>query len=196
MVANIVQKGETQKRNPLIVTETAMEPPIRDDAGTRAKCSPEPLRLTWVSDHSRTFRTWAILILGCITPDPSACLAKLRSSAAVPFRTTQLQRFFYVRQGLYLFSILCVVLWSEYPTVLASVLLGVLVCVHRHSHVSTAFIVACSVGFPLVEGVAIRFSSHTWTYVHPLPVLRVPLWLFPLWGCASVWVLDVYTICM
>ena len=103
----------------------------------------------------------------------------------------QVPRHFYTKQALYLLSIGCVVLFAKYASVLAFLLNVILLCVYRLSKVPIVFVVVCVVLFPLVEGLVVRFSQHTWVYMHPLPVLRVPLWLFPLWGCAALWVIDI-----
>ena len=98
------------------------------------------------------------------------------------------------RHVYYLATILNVVLLAENPFFLAVTLSWILFLTIRDANVSLAYVSANCLLFPLVEHVAVRYSSHTWKYAHPMEslFLRVPVWLFPLWGLASIWIADVF----
>lgn len=95
------------------------------------------------------------------------------------------------RHSAYATTILCVVTISRSPWILACVLTSLLFLVARDAGADPRFVACNSIGFPLVEAVAVLASRHTWVYAHPIPLLGVPAWLFPLWGLASIWVVDV-----
>ena len=91
----------------------------------------------------------------------------------------------------YATTILCVVTISRSPWILACVLASLLFLVAKDAGADPRFVACNSIGFPLVEAVAVLASRHTWRYAHPISLLGVPVWLFPLWGLASIWVVDV-----
>ena len=97
------------------------------------------------------------------------------------------------RHVYYAATILNVVLLAESPFFLAFTLTWILYFAIRDANLSLAYVSANCLLFPLVEHVVVGHSSHTWEYAHPMEslFLRVPVWLFPLWGLTSIWIADV-----
>lgn len=98
------------------------------------------------------------------------------------------------RHAYYAMSIASVVVLSEHSNVLTLVLTLLLCVAVADAKVKLAYVAANMIGFPLVESIAVGLSRHTWVYVHPLSILPVPPWLFPLWGLASVWISDIFVL--
>lgn len=92
-------------------------------------------------------------------------------------------------------AVVSVVVLARTTVWLTCVLSAILVVAQKDSGADVRFLAASGIGFPLVEAVAVNGSRNTWSYVHPLPVLGVPEWLFPLWGLASIWIVDVHRLC-
>ena len=100
---------------------------------------------------------------------------------------------FIIRQMIALLAISAVIKYSKKNIQLTVLLLflGAVWCFFQSQNVSLLFFFICAILFPCVESVCIKVSPNTWKYAYPMQGCNIPLWLFPCWGLASGWVLDV-----
>lgn len=96
------------------------------------------------------------------------------------------------RHGLYGASLLAVITSSKYTWILAILLTGILLAVRWHHSTPVPFMIVTSFAMPLVTGLCVKLSAHTWWYADPIDFIGVPPWLFPMHGLLSHWVLDAY----
>lgn len=96
------------------------------------------------------------------------------------------------RHGLYSSAFLLILLFSKYKWTLALLLSSLLAAAWHHHGTPVLFVALTSVATPLVTGMLVKHSEHTWWYANPIDFLGVPPWLFPLHGLLAHWVLDAY----
>ena len=96
------------------------------------------------------------------------------------------------RHGVYCGAVLAVITLSQYTWTLTSLMTGMLLAVRWHHSTPMPFMLLTTVSTPLVTGLCVKLSAHTWWYAAPIDLLGVPPWLFPMHGLLAHWVLDAY----
>ena len=96
------------------------------------------------------------------------------------------------RHGVYAMALCAVITTAEYTLVLSTFLLACLLFARCHMRSPPMFTVATTVVTPLVTGLCVKLSHHTWWYAHGMDYLGFPLWLMPMHGLLAHWVLDAY----
>ena len=96
------------------------------------------------------------------------------------------------RHAVYASVLVVLALCAEHTLMTTGVLLAMLVAVNWHMGSSRAFAAAVSLLGPVGASVCVNASHHTWWYAHGIPIISVPLWLFPLHGIFAHWILDMY----
>lgn len=96
------------------------------------------------------------------------------------------------RHMAYASALLGVIAVSKYAWFLCMFLLALLAGLWQHHGTPVAFVGLTLVATPLMTGLCVNLSAHTWWYAQPMDLLGVPPWLFPLHGILAHWVLDAY----
>jgi|TARA_B110000977_G_C10783256_1_gene379479 hypothetical protein len=96
------------------------------------------------------------------------------------------------RHAAYFSALVLVISVSNYTWLLFSLLCALLAAVKWHHGSPLAFVALTFFSTPLLTGFVVKLSSHTWWYAHPVEMIGVPPWLFPLHSLLAHWVLDAY----
>lgn len=96
------------------------------------------------------------------------------------------------RFAAYFGTVACIVIFSEFTRFLTLILTLILAAVNWHMKSPRMFAVFVSLMGPMAASLCVTLSHHTWWYAHGVPLLGVPLWLFPAHGVFAHWVLDSY----
>lgn len=81
---------------------------------------------------------------------------------------------------------------SKFAWTLAGLLSVLLAATAWHHSTPLRFVALTSLATPVVTGMLVKGSEHTWWYATPIDFLGVPPWLFPMHGMLAHWVLDAY----
>ncbi len=74
---------------------------------------------------------------------------------------------------------------SPYLATLLLLILAAVMIADNYKRSRIALFVIVAIFGPIAEAVAIYFGQ--WSYAH-IDIGSVPLWLFPLWGCAGLYI--------
>jgi len=96
------------------------------------------------------------------------------------------------RHIVYSAAVFAVITISQYTWMLAGLLTGLLLGIRWHHGTPVPFMVLTAFATPIVTGLCVKLSAHTWWYAAPIDWLGVPPWLFPMHGLLAHWVLDAY----
>lgn len=90
-------------------------------------------------------------------------------------------------------SLPLVILLSNTPYILCITLTLLLIILHKISPQPVLFYIVCGIGGVAAESLTIKYGKKTWIYTEPFTPLNVPIWLFPLWAIAAIFIISVST---
>lgn len=90
-------------------------------------------------------------------------------------------------------SLPLVILLSNSPYTLCITLTVLLIILHKINPRPVLFYIVCGIGGVAAESLAIKYGKKTWSYAESFAPLNVPIWLFPLWAIAAIFITSVST---